>query len=59
MITTSAAELSVSVNAAPRQTVFRWRSDEDDKRDAERAEMERMRDAGKLIEHECQPPDKD
>jgi hypothetical protein len=46
---------------------FRWRSPEDDRRDAERAEAERLRDegkpvvsigwgdAGKTIEHEANP----
>jgi hypothetical protein len=42
--------------AAPRQ----WRTD-DDKRDAEAAEAERLREEGKLIEHEAgpQPSNKD
>ena len=34
---------------------FRWKTDDDDKRDAERAEAERLRDEGKLIEHEANP----
>jgi hypothetical protein len=34
---------------------FRWRNCDDDKRDAEAAEAERLRDAGKLIEHEARP----
>jgi hypothetical protein len=29
--------------------VFRWRSDDDDKRDAEAAEAERLRDEGKHV----------
>jgi hypothetical protein len=41
---TSAAELSVTANAPARTIVFRWRTDDDDKRDAERAEAERLRD---------------
>jgi hypothetical protein len=52
---TSAAELSVTANAPARTVVFRWRTDDDDKRDAELAEAERLRDAGKLIEYEASP----
>jgi hypothetical protein len=67
---TSAAELSVSVMANhPRTITYRWRRDDDDRRDAERAETERLRDEGKqvvpigwddrdgskLIEHEASP----
>jgi hypothetical protein len=49
---TSVAELSITAAAdGPRVFRFRWRSDEDDKRDAEAAEAERLRDA-KLIDHE-------
>jgi hypothetical protein len=50
---TSAAELSVSTSAPTRTFTFRWRTSEDDARDAERAEAERLQDAGKLIEHEA------
>jgi hypothetical protein len=53
---TSVAELSISTSATgPREIRFRWRTDEDDRRDAEAAEAERMRDEGKLIEHEVSP----
>jgi hypothetical protein len=53
---TSAAELSISTSATgPREIRFRWRTDDDDKRDAEQAEAERLRDEGKLIEHEPGP----
>jgi hypothetical protein len=52
---TSAAELSVTANAPARTLTFRWRTSEDDKRDAEAAERERLRDEGKLIEHEANP----
>jgi hypothetical protein len=52
---TSVAELSVTANAPARTLTFRWRTSEDDKRDAERAEAERLRDAGKLIEYEASP----
>ena len=53
---TSAAELSVSINARdPRTITYRWRSDDDDKRDAECAEAGRLRDEGKLIEHQAEP----
>jgi hypothetical protein len=51
----STVDVSVSANLAPRQIVYRWRSDEDDKRDAEVANAERLRDEGKLIEHEPSP----
>jgi hypothetical protein len=58
---TSAAELSVTTNAPARTFTFRWRTPEDDLRDAERAEAERLRDEGTLIEHEAgpQPSNKD
>jgi hypothetical protein len=52
---TSAAELSVSANVPARTLTFRWRTSEDDERDAERAEAERLRDPGKLIEYEASP----
>jgi hypothetical protein len=64
---TSAAELSASVNNAPRQIVFRWRTPEDDLHDAEAAERERLGgagkhvvsiglgDGGKNIDHEADP----
>jgi hypothetical protein len=55
-VTSSVASVDMTVNAnlPPRQIVYRWRSD-DDKRDAEAAEAERLRDEGKLIEHEASP----
>jgi hypothetical protein len=72
---TSAAELSVTANAPARTLSFRWRTSEDNKRDPEAAEAERLRDegktgisigwgepdGGKLIEHEAGtgPSDKD
>ena len=46
---TSAAELSVTANAPARTLTFRWRTSEDDEREAERAEAERLRDAGKPL----------
>jgi hypothetical protein len=52
---TSAAELSVTANAPARTLTFRWRTSEDDERDAEAAEAERLRDEGRLIEHEASP----
>jgi hypothetical protein len=57
--------MTVNGNLPPRQIVYRWRCDDDDKRDAEAAE--RLRDEGKrvvsigwghddkLIEHEAGP----
>jgi hypothetical protein len=62
---TSVAELSVSTSAPARTLTFRWRTSEDDKRDAEAAE--RLRDEGKhavslgwggdrkIVEHEAGP----
>jgi hypothetical protein len=52
---TSAAELSVSTSAPTRTFTFRWRTSEDDARDAERAEAERLRDERRLIEYEAEP----
>jgi|HubBroStandDraft_6_1064221.scaffolds.fasta_scaffold673547_2 hypothetical protein len=52
---TSAAELSVTANAPARTLTFRWRTSEDNQRDAEAAEAERLRDEGKLIEYEGRP----
>jgi hypothetical protein len=55
---TSVAEFSISANASangPRTITYRWRTDDDDKRDVERAEAERLRDEGKLIEYEASP----
>ena len=46
---TSAAELSVTANAPARTLTFRWRTSEDDERDAERAEAERLREEGKPV----------
>ena len=51
---TSAGTRAPNANLPPRQIVYRWRTDDDDKRDAETAERERLRDA-KLIEHEAGP----
>ena len=59
----------MSVNAPARTFTFRWRTSEDDERDAERAEAERLTDEGKdvvtigwgdpndgkTIEHDCGP----
>jgi hypothetical protein len=42
----STVDVAVTANVQQRTTVFRWRSDDDDKRDAEQAEIERLRDAG-------------
>jgi hypothetical protein len=58
-ITSASAGVEVNVNtgSSPREIIFRWRTPEDDVRDAEAAERERaedarLRDEGqKLIEH--------
>jgi hypothetical protein len=53
---TSVGELSIDAGGnTPREIRFRWRNEDDDKRDAEAAEAERLRDEGKLIEHEASP----
>jgi hypothetical protein len=41
----------VTINAGlpPRQIIYRWRTSEDDERDAERAEAQRLRDEGKHV----------
>jgi hypothetical protein len=52
---TSAAELSVTANAPARTLTFRWRTSEDDERDAQRAEAERLPEEGRLIEHAAGP----
>jgi hypothetical protein len=50
---TSVGELSISAGGnTPREIRFRWRNEDDDKRDAERAEAERLCEDSKLIEHE-------
>ena len=47
--------VNVNIKAPPREVVFRWRNEDDDRRDAEAAEAERLREEGKLIEHEAGP----
>jgi hypothetical protein len=42
------AELSMTV-VNPRENDFRWRTSEDDARDAEEAEVERLREEGKTV----------
>jgi hypothetical protein len=46
--------VSVQSNKTVNYT-FRGRNSDDDKRDAAAAEAERLRDAGKLIEHKANP----
>jgi hypothetical protein len=47
---TSVAELSISTSTTgPREIRFRWRTDEDDRRDGEAAEAQRLRDEGKHV----------
>jgi hypothetical protein len=50
-ITSSSAsvDLTINSNMPPRQVVFRWRTSEDDERDAVAAEAERLRDEGKHV----------
>jgi hypothetical protein len=42
-------DVTISANLPPRQILYRWRTNDDDKRDAERAEAERLRDEGKMV----------
>jgi hypothetical protein len=59
-ITSASASVDVNVQANKNVSyVFRWRTSDDDKRDAEAAEAERLRDEGKLIEYEAEPSNKD
>jgi hypothetical protein len=47
---TSVAELSISSGGnAPREVRFRWMTEDDDKRDAEAAEAEQLREEGKQV----------
>jgi hypothetical protein len=50
-ITSSSAsvDLNINSNLPPRTITYRWRTEDDDKRDAEAAEIERMRDEGKQV----------
>ena len=67
-ITTSSSAVELSITANPaRKLTFRWRTSEDDERDAEAVEAERLRDAGehvasigwgdggKTVDHEASP----
>jgi hypothetical protein len=45
----SSVDMNVSVPSSARTLTFRWRTAEDDERDAAAAEAERMRDEGKQI----------
>jgi hypothetical protein len=65
----SMIDVNVSASVQPRTVIYRWRTDDDDKRDAEAAEIERLREesktvisigwgdpeSGKTIEHEASP----
>ena len=42
-------DVSVSANVQPRTIVYRWRNEDDDKRDAEAAERERLEAEGKTV----------
>ena len=46
---TSVAELSVTANAPARTLTFRWRTDDDGKRDADTAKAEQLLDEGKPV----------
>ena len=51
----STVDLNINSNLPPRTIIYRWRTSEDDERDAEAAEREGLCDEGKLIEHEASP----
>jgi hypothetical protein len=60
----TAVDLNLISNLPPRQIVYRWRNEDDDRRDAEAAEAERLRNegkqvsigwGGKVIEHAVKP----
>jgi hypothetical protein len=57
----AAVDLNLTSNLPPRQIVYRWRNEDDDRRDGERAEIERLRDEGEFIEHDAraEPTNKD
>jgi hypothetical protein len=49
-ITSASAGVDVTINTGgPRVIQYRWRTEEDDRRDAEAAEAERLRDEGKTV----------
>ena len=50
-ITSNVASVDMTVNAnlPPRQIVFRWQGEDDDKRDAEAAEAERLREESETV----------
>jgi hypothetical protein len=52
---TSSAELSVTASAPARNLTFRWRNSDDDLCDTEVAEIERLCDEAKLIDHDASP----
>jgi hypothetical protein len=67
----ASVDMTVNANLPRRRIVFRWRNEDDDKRDAEAAEVEWLREEGnevnsiawgdpdgcKTIEHEASPED--
>ena len=42
-------DVTINANLPPRQIIYRWRTNEDDKRDAEAAEHERLEAEGKTV----------
>ena len=42
-------DLNINTNQPPRQAVFRWRNEDDDAHDAERAEIEPLREEGERV----------
>ncbi len=55
-ITSSSAPVDVNIQTnQTKNYTFRWRTEADDLREAAAAEAERLRDEGKLIEHEAGP----
>jgi hypothetical protein len=48
-------DVSINTNTGPRVVRFRWKTADDDLRDAGAAEAEQLREEGKLIEHAAHP----
>jgi hypothetical protein len=48
-IVSASGGVDVTVNTSARGISFRWRTDDDDKRDAEAAEVERLQEEGKTV----------
>ena len=45
----ASVDLNINANLSPRTITYRWRTEEDDKRNSEASEIERLREDGKTI----------